>query len=142
MKHILAALDGSEPSQHAAQFAVQLAKMSGARLTLLLVLDEPTVIPVALLEGFAVAKNLKSPEAIGAGMRLLEEVSHDLPAERVEKRVEVGRPAQVILEQAEKLRADHLVLGARGFGPAGRWLLGSVSDRVVHHAHCPVTVVR
>jgi nucleotide-binding universal stress UspA family protein len=38
--------------------------------------------------------------------------------------------------------ADHVVVGARGLNAGTRWLVGSVSDRVVHHAHCPVTVVR
>jgi nucleotide-binding universal stress UspA family protein len=61
---------------------------------------------------------------------------------RTECSVVVGQPATEILGAAEKDAADLVVVGARGLGPLGRLVLGSVSDRVVHHAPCPVLVVR
>ena len=73
--------------------------------------------------------------------RVLDEVAADLPKAQVDKVVEIGRPADTIVSMAEKLGADHIVVGARGLNPGGKWLLGSVSDRVVQHAGRPVTVV-
>lgn len=53
-----------------------------------------------------------------------------------------GEPGRSIVAAAEAERADLIVVGTRGLARAGRWLLGSVSDHVVHHAGCPVMVAR
>jgi nucleotide-binding universal stress UspA family protein len=53
-----------------------------------------------------------------------------------------GEPGRSIVAAAEAENADMIVVGTRGLARAGRWLLGSVSDHVVHHASCPVLVVR
>ena len=53
-----------------------------------------------------------------------------------------GEPGKSIVAAAEAERADLIVVGTRGLARAGRWLLGSVSDYVVHHAGSPVLVVR
>jgi len=53
-----------------------------------------------------------------------------------------GEPGRSIVAAAEAEHADMIVVGTRGLARAGRWLLGSVSDHVVHHAGCPVLVVR
>jgi nucleotide-binding universal stress UspA family protein len=57
-------------------------------------------------------------------------------------RVAVGRPDARIVRAAEDIGAGLVVLGSRGRGPIKRAVLGSVSDSVVRHAHCPVLVVR
>ena len=54
----------------------------------------------------------------------------------------VGRPDAHIVGLADELGAGLIVLGSRGLGPLRRALMGSVSDSVVHHAHCPVLIVR
>jgi nucleotide-binding universal stress UspA family protein len=54
----------------------------------------------------------------------------------------VGRPDAEIVDQAERIEAGLIVMGSRGSGPIRRALMGSVSDSVVRHAHCPVMVVR
>ncbi len=53
-----------------------------------------------------------------------------------------GYPAEEIIKCAETEKVDMIVMGSRGHGLIGRFLVGSVSDRVVHHAHCSVTIVR
>lgn len=53
-----------------------------------------------------------------------------------------GEPGDGIIAAAEAENADLIVVGTRGLARAGRWLLGSVSDHVVHHAVCPVMVAR
>ena len=59
-----------------------------------------------------------------------------------ERQVEIGPVADTIVDTANHLGVDLIVVGARGLGPGRRFLLGSVSDRVVHHSSCPVTVWR
>ncbi|XP_059151114.1 universal stress protein in QAH/OAS sulfhydrylase 3'region-like [Physella acuta] len=52
------------------------------------------------------------------------------------------KPGEVITKAARDELADSVVMGTRGLGTIRRTLLGSVSEYVVHHAHCPVTIVR
>lgn len=140
VQKIIAALDGSESSKKAAQFASDLARSTGARLVLLSVLEQPTLVPFGPLDAYAFGKK-EAEEQLTNVRAMLDSISHELPPERVEKRVEFGVPADVIVDQADLLGADLIVLGSRGHTPAQRFLLGSVSDRVVHHARVPVTVV-
>ena len=53
-----------------------------------------------------------------------------------------GRPGEAIVQMAQDEKADFIVMGTRGMGKIRRTILGSVSDFVLHHAHCPVTIVR
>ena len=53
-----------------------------------------------------------------------------------------GDPATAILDAADESDSDLIVMGTRGLGTAERWLIGSVSDKVLHHAHCSVLVAR
>jgi len=57
-------------------------------------------------------------------------------------RVRTGNPDHEVVELAEELDAGLIILGSRGLGGVRRALLGSVSDSVARHAHCPVLVVR
>jgi nucleotide-binding universal stress UspA family protein len=54
----------------------------------------------------------------------------------------IGRPAERILALVEERPPDLLIVGSRGLSGPGRLLLGSVSDALAHHAHCPVLIVR
>ncbi len=138
---ILVAVDGSDGSRKAAGFALELARSSNARLLLLTVLEQPWVLPFGPMDSFVIGPK-EDQKRVVAARQQLDEFSAALPTEQVEKHVEVGEPADTIIEQAERLRADMIVMGARGHSAVARWLLGSVSDRVVHYARTPVTVVR
>jgi nucleotide-binding universal stress UspA family protein len=70
----------------------------------------------------------------------IEEVRRDQPAAEVEPLVADGPAAQVLVDMSAD--ADMLVVGSRGRGGFAGLLLGSVSQQCVHHAHCPVTVIR
>ncbi|HEY3447940.1 MAG TPA: universal stress protein [Myxococcales bacterium] len=141
VRHLLVGFDGSEPSKKALRFAHDLAQQTGARLTALFVLELPTVLPIGPFDTFLVTAPGRDPRELEAARKLLEEAVKDLPQSSVEQKVTVGRPADVICDEAAKLGADLIVIGARGLSTGGRWLLGSVSDRVVHHAGRPVVVV-
>jgi nucleotide-binding universal stress UspA family protein len=70
-------------------------------------------------------------------LKTLGETKVDIEAEAIS-----GRPNQTIIDEAEKWRADLIVVGSQGHGFWGRMLLGSVSNAVVTHAPCSVLVVR
>ena len=141
IKHILVAIDGSASSRKAARFAHDLAQQTQSRITLLFVLEPPRVLPLGFLDSEIIGPNKRSKEEVDAVRRLLDELAADLPKAQVEKVVELGQPADTIIAMADSLGADHIVVGARGLSTGGKWLVGSVSDRVIQHAHRPVTVV-
>ena len=57
-------------------------------------------------------------------------------------RREIGHPVDRIVSVAKDEKSDLIVMGSRGLGGWNSYLLGSVSDGVLHHAHCPVLIVR
>jgi nucleotide-binding universal stress UspA family protein len=75
------------------------------------------------------------------GQVLLDGAAGELRGLELDRVISVGSPADAVCEEAERRKVDLVVVGCRGLGPAGRWLLGSVSDRVVHHSSRPVLVV-
>ena len=86
----------------------------------------------------------KYPELKEAGLRLLEQsvrklIKAGFTAEPV---CELGRPAEEIMGVASTHHADLIVMGAKGLDAISRFLIGSVSTRVVQHANCTVLVVR
>ncbi len=139
---ILIACDGSEPSLAAARFGLSLAAQLKARVTLLMALALPTVAPVGPLSGYLTLGIAPTSEDLDRAKAILAALAQEFPAVAPTCRVDVGDPSETILSVSVELKASLIVLGARGLGPARRFLLGSVSDRVAHHAHCPVTIWR
>jgi nucleotide-binding universal stress UspA family protein len=140
---ILLATDGSEEAELAALRAVDLADATDSELH---------VVHVGVVPTF-----LKSyPGTLGYERRLyeqIEEVSRELLRKqswRVKAaggtvagtHLRMGAVAMEIVALAEEIGADLIVMGSRGLGGVRRALMGSVSDSVVRHAHCPVLVVR
>jgi nucleotide-binding universal stress UspA family protein len=140
---ILLATDGSEAAELAALRAVDLADATDSELHVVHV----GVVPIFL----------KSyPGTLGYDGKLyeqIEEVSRELLRElswRVKAaggtvagtHLRMGKVDLEIVALAEELGADLIVMGSRGLGGVRRALMGSVSDSVVRHAHCPVLVVR
>lgn len=132
---VVLAYDGSDCAKRALDVLLGLA---GAD-------DHVAVIGVA--EGvplFGYAGTLPSPEEEQERDRQLAVAEEALAARGIPVTVapRAGDPATAILEVAEKDGADLIVMGTRGLGTAERWLIGSVSDKVLHHAHCSVLVAR
>ena len=123
---ILLATDTSPASEAATATAIDLACGLGARLLVLSVLPgAPAAVRSA--RQLALERIVASARAAGA-------TSEELLWE--------GDPGETILEAGRAEAADLIVVGTHGRGPVGRLFLGSVSDHVVRHARCPVTVVR
>jgi nucleotide-binding universal stress UspA family protein len=126
----------------AAHAAMDLAEQTKAKLTFVFVIETPQVIPVGPLSGYVTTGTSRSEDDVKKAEAIVEHIAKERPAVTVTTRVELGTPDEVLCDLAAQLKADLIIVGARGQNAAQRFLLGSVSDRVVHHAPCPVLVVR
>jgi len=150
---ILLATDGSSEAELATRTAVDLSQRTDSELHVIHVSD---VHPTALLYPEAT-----DPEGVEMPDPILEEdlqqSSEQRGREVLDEEVErvrsaggtvaqahlmMGGAAREIVHLAEDLGADLIVMGSRGRGGIRRALMGSVSDSVIRHAHCPVLVVR
>ena len=139
IKKILVPVDGSESSSKALQFAIKLAKGAHASLTILEVVEEFGPLP-----GYYEAAPAGKERLGWISEQRFEKLEPILEKTDVkwDRAVKEGYPADTICAFAEKGKYDLIVIGSRGLTGFSRFLVGSVSDRVVHHAPCSVTVVR
>jgi nucleotide-binding universal stress UspA family protein len=140
-KVVVAATDGSEGSIRACQVAVSIARAWDSKLLLVTVVRPPEGwwgIGGAPPTATALTKALDDAqqEALDRTMGSLD--LSDVDYETVE---ELGDPAATIVGFCEQHQADLLVIGRRGAGLIERFILGSVADRLVHYAPCPVMVI-
>ncbi|EKR62394.1 universal stress family protein [Leptospira weilii str. 2006001853] len=140
IKKILVPVDGSESSKKALEVAIAIAKAANANLTILEVIEEFGPLPGYYEKAPEGKDRVKwiSEQRFEKIHSPLDE-SPDLKWDRL---VLEGYPADTIVETATKGNYDMIVIGSRGLSAVGRFLVGSVSDRIVHHATCSVTVVR
>jgi len=136
-ERVLLAVDGSEHSERAALVAGELAKRFGSEVLVLNVREM-----IVLTRSNPIGKGTSEQS-----LALAEQVAGQLVAEGVNARgvsseAVQGGAAKEILEEAEKFGAGLIVMGTRGHSELSGLLLGSVATKVVHHAQCPVTVVR
>lgn len=139
---ILLATNGSEEAELAARTAIDLAKSTGTELYVVYVERLPTF--------------MDGPGTIGYDPRLYDE--HQEKAREVlrklvwrvqvaggnvaESHLRMGAVADEVVGLAEELGVGLIIMGSRGHRSIRRTLMGSVSDSVVRHAHCPVMIVR
>jgi len=146
MKKMLIAYDGSEASKKAIEMVLKCSN-SDDEITLL------TVVPAELSESsftkmllptIDLSKIVKSGSFKDKAKDTLSNVIKGLEDKvaKIDVEVEDGDPADEILITAKKVQADIIVLGYKGYGKEGRFLLGSVTDKVVRHASVSVLVVR
>jgi nucleotide-binding universal stress UspA family protein len=139
-KRICVAVDFSEPSRLALEEAVTLARGSGAELHLLHVHTAPSPSAVDLLSaGFEPPETDAVAEALLASWAELAARSLDRP---VRPSLELGSAPAQIAAYARRARIDLLVLATHGRTGLRRMVMGSVAERVVRLAPCPVLVVR
>ncbi len=152
---ILLAADGSEDAAHATEVAVELSKQTGSELHVVYVgkdaYSAALVYPEITDPGWVGGQ--EDPVLIRELGRRFEQVARRMLEAEVEKvravggavaqaHLRMGTPAAEITDLAEELGVGLIVVGSRGLGGIKRALMGSVSDSVVRHAHCPVMVVR
>lgn len=149
---ILVPLDGSEHSLKALDEAGQLAKMSSGKITLLNVFSiQPMFVPEPSASGYSAGPVFTGAEmsriteaAQKAGARILDDGEQRIRAAgvEVEKMVVEGHTVEEIVKVANEGNFDLIVIGARGISHVKELFLGSVTDGVIHHAHCAVLVIK
>jgi nucleotide-binding universal stress UspA family protein len=141
---IVVGTDGSDTAGEAVRQAVELGARHGARLHLVSAYEP---VPAARLreEAREVPPDLQwaiNPrEDVDATLRAGAEVAREGGVE-AETYARQGDPADAILDVAEERDADLIVVGNKGMTGAKRFLLGSVPNRVSHHAPCSVLIIR
>ena len=142
---ILLATDSSEEARLAALTAADLAKSTGSELHVVMVFQESANVHPYYEVRFPKAAELLRQQGREEVQKVLDEQVGRIRkdgAEVTEAHLETGEPDGAIVSLAEELGAGLIVVGSRGLGGVRRALMGSVSDSVVRHAHCPVLVVR
>lgn len=138
MKTLVIATDGSDSAAQALEFAIGLARDTGATLQVLSVRP-----PRAVGRGGA-GPAIFEVEEVGGAERIAEAAAQRAREGGVEATPHVahGEIVKSIAEAASKFGADLLVVGSRGLGVISGAVLGSVSHGLVHESHVPVTIVR
>ena len=141
---ILLATDGSEEAASAARTAADLAQKTGSELHVVLVELSTAYVGMGPPE-IADIPAPEQEELDEEAQSLLDTQVRQIKADGgtvTRAYLRLGRPDVEIVTLAEELGAGLIVVGSRGLGGIRRALMGSVSDSVVRHAHCPVLVVR
>jgi nucleotide-binding universal stress UspA family protein len=146
VKKILLATDGSDGSLQAARMAGELCScITETQVVVLYVAHVPRAYYYTDELGNKVTPEVPMDVMI---RRTAEPIFRKtlsalgLPEERVITEVQVGEPAEEIVDLARTEHVDLIVMGSRGLSPIKELLLGSVSDKVLRTAPCPVLVVR
>ncbi len=141
LKKILCALDLSEHSKLVADYAVMIAKMAKASVTV--VYAAPTLTQYT---GFHVPSNtidnFVGEIVAGAELSMKDFVAKHFQGVDVTFSVVVGYAAEEILSLAQLEQVDMIIMGTRGRKGLDLILFGSVAEKVVKHAQCPVLTVR
>ncbi|CAA9476458.1 MAG: Universal stress protein family 4 [uncultured Solirubrobacteraceae bacterium] len=143
-RSIVVGTDGSETAHRAVAQAVDLAKALGARLEIVCAYEPVSGSRLRKERGTAPADlqwMVNAREDVDATLREAVEQA-ELEGITVETYARQGDPADAILDVAEERGADLIVVGNKGMTGAKRFLLGSVPNKVSHHAPCSVLIIR
>jgi nucleotide-binding universal stress UspA family protein len=138
LSHIVVPVDFSEKSEGAARYAEAMHRRFGSRITLLHVLPPPHYEFGAMEVGGSVLEDLFRNRAEQAKTDLQEFLANELPEEAVERLLLEGDPAAQIVTVAHERAAGLIVMPTHGYGTFRRFILGSVTAKVLHDADCPV----
>lgn len=146
-KAIVVGIDGSDTARAAMLKAADLAKLTGARVHIVTASAKGYLAELVALEPMAAG----AVEALKAAETEVESVSESLLARAaeearsrgldVETHLVDGPPADVIVDVAQSVGADLIIVGNKGMRGTKRYMLGSVPNSVAHHAPCDVTIV-
>ena len=137
---ILVTTDFSDQAMPAVHRAGHLARQFGSELIVLYVVrdDLPPILGTLTGEG---REEILERHRGQAEQALNDYVETHLPGCRSTKVTAIGTPENVIVEQAKEHGVGMIIIASRGYGPLRQLLLGSVTERVLHHSPCPVLVV-
>ncbi|WP_174590926.1 universal stress protein [Methanocella conradii] len=143
-KKILVATDGSSCSRKAVHYAVSLAKLAGAELMAVYVVDVKTGCGLEQCITLTTPKKEALMRLYERGESAVKYVEDAATKEgvSVDKRVVEGHPAGEIIRLAQEESADLIVMGTLGLTGIKKYLLGSTADKVMRHSQVPVLTVR
>ena len=145
---ILFATDGAKQSSAAAEMIKRFALESGDQVRIITVIDMAVPMAIDVYGGYLPDTTKFEEAARENAARILNEAAESLrtffSGRELDIRTETlfGSPDSRIVETAEEMRPDLVVVGSHGHSRWERLLIGSVSNSVVHHAPCSVLVVR
>jgi nucleotide-binding universal stress UspA family protein len=157
-RKILVPIDGSEHSLKALEEASQIARISSGKITLInvysvqstigaraITMPQPSASGYTGTPVFTGAEVSRIIEAVQkSANKILQDAEQRVSSTgvHVEKMLVEGHTVQEIVRAANEGNFDLIVIGARGISRIREMLLGSVTDGVVHHAHCAVLVIK
>ena len=140
IKKILIPTDGSVHSACAAECGISVAKMLGAEIVVVNVIDE------VVIEQFSkgTQRETVEQELKQDGQRYIKHILDLVEKEGIKGQslLTKGRPFEQIVHLAKELNIDLIVMGTSGRGGANKILIGSVTERVIEYSPCPVLVVK
>lgn len=141
-KKILVAVDGSKVSDKAMEHAVDMAKSMGAKIVAVHVVDERVIAIYAEAAGESVKEILQKFEHVAE--KYLDyakkiALKHGVP---VETRILRGTPCAEITGEAGRIKADLIIMGARGMHATTRKFIGSTAERCVRMSSVPILLVK
>jgi nucleotide-binding universal stress UspA family protein len=142
---IVVGTDGSDTAAEAVRQATELARLSGAQLEIVSAFEPipPQRVREEAREAPGDVQYEISPrEDVNLILDNASGVAKKEGIEEVQTHAREGDPADAILDVAEEINADLIVVGNKGMTGARRFLLGSVPNKVSHHAPCSVIIVR
>ncbi|WP_326910878.1 universal stress protein [Sedimentibacter sp. MB31-C6] len=148
MKKILVPIDGSTASIKAAEKAIELAKLFNSYVTFVTVVNLPSedkysYFGLNVQTAFESNRKVMLKELINEETKMLNIIVNDLDVSNlnIEKKVIVGIAYKEILKLSNNEKFDLIIMGRRGFSNIERFFVGSVTQRVLSEASCPVLVV-
>ncbi|MEW6675109.1 MAG: universal stress protein [Nitrospirota bacterium] len=139
MKKILIAHDGSKSSDRALKKAVEIATKFGSTMTVI------SVIPELYLTELMDVDRTRIFEALTEETKdAMQKIKTSLKDKSIKIKtvIKQGNPAEEILSTAQRMKVDLIVTGSHGRHGAKKFLLGSVSSKIVDYSTCPVLVVK
>jgi nucleotide-binding universal stress UspA family protein len=140
IKKILIAIDGSELSDKALRYACTLGAPLNAELIVLHVV--PMLVSATPYHDTVSDQPFLALQKVGEDiLSRAKQTANELSCEIIDL-ISHGDPASRIIDIASERDVDLIVVGSRGLGGIKRLFVGSISDKVASHAHCPVLIVR
>lgn len=133
---IVVGVDGSEPAQEALEWALEEARLRGSRVTAVHGWDYNYYPAGVMVQAGKLEQESRKmlDQAVDPWREKYSDIS-------IDTRLTQASSGAAALKEASQ-EADLVVVGSRGHGAVVSTLLGSVSSSIVHHAHCPVVVIR
>lgn len=145
---VLLATDGTKYGDAAADMLGKINLADGDEVKLICVVDMALPMAIDIYGGYIPDTTELEKAARENAAKVVETTSEKIKPSFAGKNVDLsteilfGSPDSRIVETAEEMKTDLIIIGSHGYKQWERLLLGSVSDSVVHHAHCSVMVVR